>query len=66
MFQQHDLIIGASVGLTFFVLSSLYDSLDKASPSSHVDSCIDVDPINCLKMFVQDDSLFFAYSMFTS
>ena len=59
MFQQHDLIIGASVGLTFFVLSSLYDSLDKASPSSHVDSCIDLDPGNCLKVLVQEDSLYF-------
>jgi hypothetical protein len=59
MFQQQDLVIGASVGLTFFIFSSLYDSLNKASSSSHLDSCIDLDPGNCLKVLVQEDSLYF-------
>jgi hypothetical protein len=58
MLEAKDLILGASVGVTFFVLSSLYDSLNKASPSSHVDSCIDVDPGNLLKVVVQEDSIY--------
>jgi hypothetical protein len=60
MLEAKDLILGASVGVTFFVLSSLYDYLNKASssPSSHVDSCIDVDPGNLLKVVVQEDSIY--------